>query len=217
MTSAAVVKVGERTYKQEESVVFRKTREAYGGLSNMAPGYPLMVNGLRVRTSEVLYQACRYPHIPEVQEVLLAERSPMTAKMRTKPYRERSRPDWERARTRVMRWCLRVKLAQNWDKFSRLLLSTAPRPIVELSTRDPFWGAQPRDDGRLVGANVLGRLLMELRDEVQTKGHEGFILIPPPKLQDVLLLGQPIQPVVAGNRHAVDAMPPLQATMRGMG
>src|SRR3954453_12207001 len=109
------------TYRRRDAVVFRKTAGRFGGLSNMAAGFPLEVNGIPIRTSEALYQACRFPHRPEVQRLILDERSPMTAKMRSKPYREDSRPDWDTARVTVMRWCLRVKLAQNWDRFGGLL------------------------------------------------------------------------------------------------
>ena len=55
-----------RTYDPAASVVFLKTNERFGGLSNMAPGFPLRVNGVRIRTSEALYQACRFPHLPDV-------------------------------------------------------------------------------------------------------------------------------------------------------
>ena len=70
-----------RTYERSRSVVFRKTREEFGGLSNMASGFPLEINGLRVLTSEALYQACRFPHLPEVQKQILEQASPMAAKM----------------------------------------------------------------------------------------------------------------------------------------
>ena len=113
-----------RTYSRDESVVFRITKEGFGGLSNMASGFPLEINGVRVWSSEALYQACRFPHLPKVQEIILRERSPMTAKMMSKPYRKDSRPDWEKINVKVMRWCLRVKLAQNWETFGKLLLST---------------------------------------------------------------------------------------------
>src|SRR5712692_8024088 len=114
-----------RTYERHQSVVFLKTNEAFGGLSNMAGGFPLRVNGVRIATSEALYQACRFPHRPEVQRLVIEQTSPMTAKMKTKPYRDDSRPDWDRVRVKIMRWCLRVKLAQNWEKFSELLLRTS--------------------------------------------------------------------------------------------
>ena len=112
-----------RTYSRKDSVVFRKTNERFGGLSNMAPGFPLEVNGIRILTSEALYQACRFPHKPEVQRLIIQQGSPMTAKMKSKPHRKDTRPDWDKVRVNIMRWCLRVKLAQNWQKFSALLLA----------------------------------------------------------------------------------------------
>ena len=62
-----------RIYERSKSVVFFKTKEAFGGLSNMASGFPLRVNGVRIHTSEALYQACRFPHMPEVQRKIIAE------------------------------------------------------------------------------------------------------------------------------------------------
>lgn len=100
------------TYYPAESAVFLKTNERFGGLSNMAPGFPIVLNGVRIRTSEALYQACRFPR----------------------------RPDWDAVRVKIMRWCLRVKLAQKWQTFSKLLLSTGDMPIVEKKVRrNDFW------------------------------------------------------------------------------
>src|SRR5579859_3354816 len=102
-----------RTYDPAKAAVFCKTTEGFGGLSNMAGGFPLRVNGINILTSEALYQACRFPHLPEVQRLIIEQKSPMTAKMKSKPYRDQSRSDWDSVRVRIMRWCLRVKLAQN--------------------------------------------------------------------------------------------------------
>ena len=62
-----------RTYSPSAAAVFLKTNEKYGGLSNMAPGFPLCVNGVRIRTSEALYQACRFPHLPDIQRQIIDE------------------------------------------------------------------------------------------------------------------------------------------------
>lgn len=184
-----------RTYERARSVVFLKTHEAFGGLSNMAGGFPLHVKGTRIYTSEALYQACRFPHLPEVQRLIIGQTSPMTAKMKSKPHRKDSRADWDRVRVRVMRWCLRVKLAQNWEKFSELLLRTTDRPIVEESRKDDFWGAKPVDESTLVGMNVLGRLLMELREAVRLQGRQPFMVVPPPDIPDFLLFGRAINAI----------------------
>lgn len=186
-----------RTYFTADCVVFLKTNEAFGGLSNMAGGFPLRVNGLRILTSEALYQACRFPHLPEVQRLIIGQTSPMTAKMKSKPYRKNSRPDWEHVRIKIMRWCLRVKLVQNWTKFSDLLLATRDCPIVEESRKDDFWGAKRVDERRLIGTNILGRLLMELREEIKSGSLDCATPVTPLAIPDFLLNGRPIEVVMA--------------------
>ncbi len=182
-----------RTYAAEESVSFRSTKAKFGGLSNMAGGYPLRVNGILVPSAEALYQACRFPHRPDIQRLILRQTSPMTAKMVSKPYRGDTRLDWDHIRVRVMRWVLRVKLAMHWQDFGRLLQETGDRPIVEDSRRDDFWGALRQEDGTLVGMNVLGRLLMELRGELTGSASERLRVVDPPPLPNFLLYGEPIR------------------------
>jgi ribA/ribD-fused uncharacterized protein len=186
-------------------VVFRKTNTRFGGLSNMAPGFPLEVNGIRILTSEALYQACRFPQKPEVQRLVIQQGSPMTAKMKSKPHRKDTRADWDKVRVNVMRWCLRVKLAQNWQKFSELLLATGDRPIVEESRKDDFWGGKVSDEETLVGMNVLGRLLMELREELRSPDAERLRQVEPLAIPQFLLYGKPIGVVAACARERAGA------------
>lgn len=204
-----------RTYQRNECVTFRKTKEAFGGLSNMAGGYPLNVNGIRILTSEALYQACRFPHLPDVQKLIIAQNSPMTAKMKSKPYREQSRLDWDAVRVKIMRWCLRVKLLQNWNKFGDLLLSTEDKPIVEDSHKDDFWGAIPIDSEQLVGVNALGRLLMELREELRINPNS-LQIVEVLNIPDFLLLGQSIKNlrsddfnIMSMNHNILDIQPTI--------
>ncbi len=183
---------GYRTYERSECAVFLKTAEQFGGLSNMAGGYVLTINGVRILTSEALYQACRFPHLSEVQKLIIGQTSPMTAKMKSKPYRKDSRPDWDTVRVKIMRWCLHVKLVQHWEKFGDLLLSTGNMPIVEESYRDPFWGAKPSDAETLIGMNILGRLLVELRERLRNPEAYRLWVAEPPSLSKFLFLGKPI-------------------------
>ena len=127
----------------------------------------------------------------------------MTAKMKSKRYRSRSRDDWNLVRVRIMRWCLRVKLASNWTKFRDLLLATGDQPIVEESRKDAFWGAKVRNDGILVGANALGRLLMELREELRSASSEMLRRAEPPALKRFLLFGEPIRFVDVEHAHEI--------------
>ena len=176
------------TYQPEECAVFCKTKEMYGGLSNMASGFPLVLSAIEIRTTEALYQACRFPHLPEIQQEIFAQKSPMAAKMKSKPHRDLSREDWRCVRKKIMDWCLHLKLAQHWKTFGELLLSTGSRPIVELSKKDDYWGAKMRRDGLLVGENVLGELLMALREKRRAFADESSLTLP--HIEGIVLLGK---------------------------
>lgn len=190
-------RLDERRYNPDTSAVFSKTKERFGGLSNMAPGFGLNVNGIQIRTSEALYQACRFPHRPDAQRQIIGKSSPMTAKMHGKTYRQDVRPDWDAVRVSVMRWCLRVKLAQNWEIFGKILLSTDNMPIVEKKHRRDFWGTK-EINGWLIGMNVLGRLLMELREQLMdNKAAESLRTVEPLTISDFVLFEQPIETIYA--------------------
>jgi ribA/ribD-fused uncharacterized protein len=86
------------------------------------------------------------------------------------------RPDWDDVKDSVMRSALAWKFSCNYELVGRLTSSSGL--LVEgNSWGDTYWGAcwssTARDDQRiwandgfkvLVGENVLGRMLMELRD-----------------------------------------------------
>ena len=184
-------------YRRSEVVIFRKTKEAFGGLSNMAAGFPIEINGIHIRTSEALYQACRFPHSEEIQRIIIEEKSPMAAKMKSKKFRVQTRNDRMEVRVDIMRWCLKVKLACNWDKFKQLLMATENKPIVEESRRDKFWGAIPNGDEILIGQNILGRLLMELREELKNNDISTLEIVEPPPIENFVLLNKKIPTIYA--------------------
>jgi predicted NAD-dependent protein-ADP-ribosyltransferase YbiA (DUF1768 family) len=72
------------------------------------------------------------------------------------------RADWAAVRVEAMLWVLELKLFFNRDTFGTALLSTGDRPIVEVSTKDDFWGCK-RIGNELVGNNALGTLLVDVR------------------------------------------------------
>lgn len=186
----------------QDCVVIYRVRDAFGGLSNMAGGYPLLVNGIVIPSSEALYQACRFPHRPEWQAEIISQSNPMTAKMVAKKDGRRahqSRPDWAAIELDVMAWALRVKLAWHYRRLAELLLTTDDRPIVEKSRTDDKWGAIEICPGCLEGDNRLGRLLMDLRTQVRTRSREELAIVEPLPIRDFTLLGEPIRRVRGGD------------------
>ena len=185
-----VVNYPVKTYKQSECAVFCRVADKFGGLSNMAGGYPLIINGTSIRFSEALYQAMRFANHPDIQREIIKQTSPMAAKMVTKPVLDQSREDWLDVRLPIMAWALKIKLIQNFIKFGTLLLSTGDMDIVELSVKDSFWGAKPQGNGTLVGQNVLGNLLTNLRNAL-INDPEALKIIQPP-VDGMFLFGEPI-------------------------
>jgi ribA/ribD-fused uncharacterized protein len=167
----------------------------------MCGGYPIEVIAggvvIPIRTTEALYQAMRFPDHPDIQREVISQKSPMTAKMKTKPHRAtKGRQDWDQVRVQTMYWCNQLKLAQNWKSFRALLDATGDRDIVEYSTKDPFWGARPinGDVDTIRGHNTLGKVLMRLREKMQNRPTE----IPVPKVDNFLLYGKPVEVYVVG-------------------
>src|SRR5262249_61970838 len=118
----------------QDCVVFYKVNEEWGELSNMSNEFPLRVSGLRVGSSEALYQACRFPHRPDWQQEILEAPHAMRAKMVARKEgrrKQHSRSDWQEIQIEVMRWCLRVKLIQHFERVGGVLRRASPRPMVE--------------------------------------------------------------------------------------
>ena len=180
-----------RKYPVSESIVFHKTTAAYGGLSNMAAGFSLNVNDVVIPTAEHLYQACRFPNDPGLQQESISIPSPMTAKWVGRKHIEKTRKDWDQVRFKIMQCELELKLSQNWIDFSNLLISTENKQIVELSPKDKIWGAVKEGDF-LIGTNALGRLLMFIR-ETFVKTNNQLFCVDPLNIPDFYFLGHPIE------------------------
>jgi ribA/ribD-fused uncharacterized protein len=189
-------KFAERIYDpaSRELAIFKKTHEEWGGYSNMASGYPLLINNFNIRSSEALYQALKYTEHPDIQLKILEQSSPMSAKMVAKPFKELIRPDFEIIKIRIMKWCIYAKLLCNYEKFSKLLLESENKIIVEESRRDNFWGAKRTPDDKLIGVNVLGRILMEARENLKKEAIQDDLL-PFQTIDNFKILGRNIEVV----------------------
>jgi ribA/ribD-fused uncharacterized protein len=148
----------------------------------MATGFPIKVMGREFLSSEALYQACKYPRAPNIQEEIRLAATPKAAKLVSRRYDHLVRNDWLKIRSKVMRWVLRIKGSQYKKEMLFPLIQTGAKDVVEKSTRDGYWGAIQIDD-ELVGMNVLGRLLMELRDEARNSTIN-LMEVDPPLIED---------------------------------
>ena len=153
------------TYQPQDCAVFMKSRDRFGELSNMTFGFPLNAKGVAFQSSEGLYQAFKFPHDSRLQQEIGKAQSGMEAKKIA--YRHGNTPmkGWDDRRIDAMILAIATKLHQHPESFGNALMRTSGLTIVEKSYRDDFWGAKPSTAG-MVGRNVLGRLLQELRCQI---------------------------------------------------
>lgn len=176
-----------RKYKENECITFKSTKAHYGALSNMASGFPIRINDTRIRNTELLYQALRFPQYPDIQRELIQYASPISAKRFGRTHIDKTRSDWNQCRFKIMKMCIEIKLYQNYDKFSIMLLATKDLPIVEYTDKDKVWGAI-KQGNEYIGTNALGRLLTELREKVKTDQFK----ISFPNINDLTFLNESI-------------------------
>ena len=128
----------------------------YAFLSNFYPA-KVVYMGVEFPTVEHAYQAAKSAY-PQIRKSFLQCKTPGEAKRagRKIPMRE----DWMVIRVSVMRNLLNQKFAD--PVLRELLMKTAPAELIEGNWwGDTFWGVC-----RGEGKNVLGKLLMEIRDDV---------------------------------------------------
>jgi len=161
----------------ENVVLFSAPEKPYGFLSNRAPGFPLAVNGIVYLSAEALFQVCHFPDHPDLQRKIIADQNGKRVSWYARLHFDKVRPDWPHLRIDVMRWVLRRKFSQ-YEHLADQLLATEFRPIIFQSFDDTYWGASYArrgngtygDEPVFQGRNILGRLLMDLRQERKEQG-----------------------------------------------
>lgn len=146
----------------QKIINFYSPRDAYGCFSNFSP-HRIFLKDKIWKTSEHYFQAQKFAGTEHEEKVRLAP----TPKEAANLGRSRQRPlrrDWETVKDDIMREALRAKFTQHKD-LKKILLETGDALIVEHTKNDRYWG----DGGDGTGKNMLGKLLMELREELKNE------------------------------------------------
>ena len=159
---------GDQVYPISQSVFFNKKADDHWILSNMAD-CPLEIEGIPFKNSEHLYQTLKFATPESITAVYQAQNAKMTAK-HWQTIDGHRRADWGQIVLDVMKFCLQQKYEQ-CPEFRKELDSTKGYNIVELqvnindkeSSRANAWGVKTKGEN-YKGPNLMGRLLMELRD-----------------------------------------------------
>jgi N-glycosidase YbiA len=141
-------------------IYFYSTRDAYGCFSNFSP-HGVELKGVWWPTSEHYFQAQKFTGTPHEEAVRRAKTPKQAAEMG----RDRKRPlraDWEQVKDDVMREAVRQKFRTHKD-IRQVLLDTGDEELIENAPGDYYWGCGADGSGK----NMLGKLLMEVREELR--------------------------------------------------
>jgi ribA/ribD-fused uncharacterized protein len=148
----------------DEIRFYRASERPWGAFSNLYRR-PVEFEGEVFATSEHAYQAGK-ARKPEVRRWLMEAPSPALLAMAAHGlYYWDVAPGWSTGKFARMRAVLRAKFSQHAD-LGELLMSTGDARLIESATVDNevnrLWGEVAG-----VGRNMLGTMLMELRDEMR--------------------------------------------------
>ena len=154
-------------YPADQCAAFCKIDKEWGVFSNFRQT-PIVINGVSFDTSERLFQVMKFADTVSRKAIYSKKGNP---KMTAKHYEKVGvvRPDWGEIIVDAMKFCMMEKYRQSVE-FQRELINSHDLFIVEDQTTFPkktpdTWGVKLSADGsEFIGPNLMGRLLMELRD-----------------------------------------------------
>jgi N-glycosidase YbiA len=150
---------------KNEPIKFYSTSDEYGEFSNFAE-YPIIVDNKTWPTSEHYFQAMKFDD-KEYMEKIRQSPKPFTAARMGRDRTKKIKRGWESMRVNVMTTAVRAKFTQH-NELTQLLISTGGKKIIEHTENDDFWG----DGGNGKGKNMLGIILMRIREEIQAEAKE---------------------------------------------
>lgn len=167
-------------YPAEQTVGFTTTKAEWGVFSNFAKT-PMVVNGIEFACVEQLFHYIRLNDEIERAEYLKLKPN-MGLKMKAKAFASRGveRADWKEIAVDVMRFCLNHKYLSSED-FRNALAESKGKYIVEDESnrrkKPDSWGAVfDAATNEYYGKNIMGRLLMQLRDSGYLQYNEFSII-----------------------------------------
>ncbi|MCF0177627.1 MAG: NADAR family protein [Bacteroidales bacterium] len=149
------------TYPVDDCVCIRKISEEWGIFGNFART-PIVVDGVTFRSAEHLYHTMKFADGQSVCEMYRKNSKQWAKRLENE---DKRRHDWGSMLIDAMKFCLMMKYVQV-PEFRQELERSRGKYIVEDESkrRVSTWGAKLRGD-HYEGSNLLGRLLMELRDD----------------------------------------------------
>ena len=159
---------GIHRYPVDQCACIKGAAEEWGVLGNFGRA-SVVINGVEFNKTEKLFQCMKFTHAPVIKEIYAQNGMGMKQKAKKKEYAVYIREDWPRIFLDVLKFVLVTKYEQS-ESFRAELERSKGLFIVEDETgrsgckksADAYGTIRVGDE--MVGPNLLGQFLMELRD-----------------------------------------------------
>ena len=160
--------LGIKHYPYNQCALVKTAADEWGILGNFGRA-SVVVNGVEFSNTEKLFQCMKFAHLPIIQEIYAQNNMGIKMKAKKKEYAQYVREDWPKIFLDALKFVLVTKYEQS-EAFRVELERSKGFYIVEDETGRP--GCKKSADAygtirvgdEMVGPNLLGQFLMELRD-----------------------------------------------------
>lgn len=147
--------------------------EPYGCFSNFSP-HAIWIKDIKWPTSEHYFQAQKFENSKLQAKIQFAKtpgRAAEIGRNRSNPLRK----DWEEVKDEIMFQAVLAKFTQH-TSLRKILLGTEDAYICEHTAKDSYWG----DGGDGSGKNMLGQILMRVRDVLKNNEQKNQTTVSAP-------------------------------------
>ena len=160
--------IGIKRYPADQCALVKTAADEWGILGNFGRA-AVVVNGVEFSNTEKLFQCMKFTYAPVIQEIYAQNNMSIKMKARKKEYEQYVREDWKKIFLDALKFVLVTKYEQS-ETFRAELERSKGLYIVEDETgrlgckksADAYGAVLVGDE--MVGPNLLGQFLMELRD-----------------------------------------------------
>ena len=154
------------------TIKFYRVQDPYGLFSNFSPS-PILIAGMIWPTVEHYFQASKFEDF-RIQDRIRAMESPIQAAIEGRKRTHKLLDNWDEIKNTVMYKALMAKFLQH-PELKYALFNTGDATLVEHTANDSYWA----DGGNGNGKNMLGILLMQVRNQIKQISDVPELVLPP--------------------------------------
>jgi hypothetical protein len=147
------------------AIRFLSNIEKWKDFSNLAP-YPIYIEGENWKSTEHYYQYKKFEKV-DLEFAIKLKNLESPKEVKKLSLQNNNFPkNWKDIKVEILKYAI-FKKFERYENLQKLLISTGKEILIEANVEDYFWGEGADGSGK----NMMGKILMEVRLNLQNKVH----------------------------------------------